>query len=66
MLNLVLNSKALGISGFEVSRRLRQDNPGVFASEKLLSEDTLVIHPLNLNQERTETVTRRLREVLQG
>jgi L-seryl-tRNA(Ser) seleniumtransferase len=64
LLHLVIDARALHKSGFDVSRELRQGDPGVFVNEKLLSEDTLVVHPLNLDQARTEALTGRLREVL--
>ncbi len=64
ILNLKLGGD-LGLSGHEVSQILKQGTPGVFVSEKLLHEDTLVIHPMNLNQERTEALARRLREVIE-
>ena len=64
LLHLVLDAAALGRSGFDVSRELKEGNPGIFVSEKLLSQETLLIHPLNLSQPRTEATTERLRQVL--
>jgi D-glucosaminate-6-phosphate ammonia-lyase len=66
LLHLMLDAQTLGKSGFEVSQELRRGNPGVFVNERLLTQDTLVINPMNLNQPRTEAVTRRLRAVLSG
>ena len=63
-MHLVLDSRVLDKSGFEVCRELRAGEPGVFPSEALLSEDTLVISPFNLDQTRTEALTQRLRAVL--
>jgi D-glucosaminate-6-phosphate ammonia-lyase len=63
-LHLVLRTDALGRSGFDVSRELKQGNPGVFVSERLLAQDTLVINPMHLNRARTEALTRRLQAVL--
>jgi hypothetical protein len=54
----------MGKSGFEVSKELKSGDPGIFVNEKGLPEDTLIVHPMNLNQSRTEIMTRRLREVL--
>jgi hypothetical protein len=65
-LQLVLDSGALGLSGFEVSRLLKSGNPGILVNERLLSKDTLVINPLNLDQSRTEAVTAAIRSVLSG
>ena len=64
VMNLRLHSDVLGKSAFEVCRELRSGEPGVFSGEALLSQDTLIISPFNLNQERTELLTQRLREVL--
>ena len=63
-MHLVLHSDVLGKSGPEVCRELRTGEPGVFPGEALLSKDTLVISPFNLDQKQTEKLTRRLREVL--
>ena len=64
LMHLLLRSGVLGKSGFEVCRELRTGEPGVFPGEALLSQDTLVISPFNLDQRRTEALTRRLRIVL--
>lgn len=64
LLHLVLDSDALGLSGFEVSRILKSGDPGILVNERHLSKDTLVINPLNLDQARTEAVTNALRDVL--
>ena len=63
-LHLKLDTEALGRSGFNISAELKRGDPAVFVQEKLLTEDTLVILSLNLNQERTELLAERLREVL--
>ncbi len=62
ILNLVLNRSQLGRSGFEIAHELKKGDPGVFVNERLLTQDTLVIHPLNLNQESVEALTRQLRK----
>lgn len=64
MLHIILDKKLLGTSGFDTARRLKSSDPGVFVSEKLLHEDTLVIHPMNLDQTQTEILTKVLRNVL--
>ena len=64
MLHLVIDAPTLGKSGFDVSRELKLGSPGVFVNEGALSQDTLVVHPLNLDQPRTEALTRQLRNAL--
>ena len=64
LLHLVLDSEALGKSGFEACRELKRGEPGVFPNKGLLAQDILVVSPFNLDQARTEALTRRLREVL--
>ncbi|MFP6565718.1 MAG: aminotransferase class V-fold PLP-dependent enzyme [Dehalococcoidia bacterium] len=64
MLHLIINSQTVGKSGFEVSKELKSGDPGIFVNEKGLPEDTLIVHPMNLNHSRTEIMTRRLQEVL--
>ena len=64
MLSLVLDTSALGRSAFDISEELKSGEPGVFVQEKALPEHTLTVHPMNLNEGRTESLTRRLREVL--
>ena len=64
MLHLIIDAQTVGKSGFEVSKELKSGDPGIFVNEKGLPEDTLIVHPMNLNQSRTEIMTRRLREVL--
>ena len=66
MLHLAIDAQTLGKSGFDVSRQLKQGNPGVFVNEGSLSRDTLVVHPLNLDQPQTEVLTRQLRSALGG
>ena len=65
-LKLVLDVEALGRSAFDISKELRRGDPGVFVQEKLLPDDTLTVHPLNLDDARTEALTARLREVLKS
>ena len=65
-LALVLDAGTLGRSAFDISKELRQGDPGVFVQEKLLPEETLTVHPLNLDDARTEALTERLRQVLKS
>jgi L-seryl-tRNA(Ser) seleniumtransferase len=66
ILHLDIDAQALGKSGFEIAQRLKQGNPGVFVNEKSLSQDTLIVHPINLSQPQTEALTRQLRSALGG
>ncbi|MDA1188401.1 MAG: aminotransferase class V-fold PLP-dependent enzyme [Chloroflexi bacterium] len=63
-LHLKLDTAAIGKSAFDVSLELKRGNPAVFVQEEGLPDDKLIILSLNLNQERTEALTQRLREVL--
>jgi D-glucosaminate-6-phosphate ammonia-lyase len=63
-LQLIVKTQVLGRSAFEVSRELKQGNPGVFVNERLLAQDTLVINPMHLDRARTEALTERLQAVL--
>ncbi|MBM3945003.1 MAG: aminotransferase class V-fold PLP-dependent enzyme [SAR202 cluster bacterium] len=65
VLHLKLDTKAIGKSAFDVSLELKRGKPGIFVQEMGLMEDTLIVHPLNLNQERTRALTQRLRQVLE-
>ena len=62
ILNIRLDTTRLGRSGFDIAHELKNGGPGVFVNEKLLHEDTLVIHPLNLNGQSTEALTGQLRK----
>lgn len=64
LLHLVVDSNAIGKNGFELSALLKNSDPGVFVNEGLLHQDTLVIHPINLDQHRTESLVKILRIVL--
>ena len=65
-MQLIVDCGALGRSIFEVCEQLKKGEPGVFPNENLLEANTLVISPVNLNSERTERLTVRLRDVLNG
>lgn len=64
VLEIALNEASLGRSALEVCRRLRRGDPAVQVGHGKLSEGKLVIHPLHLNDERTEVLIQRLREEL--
>ena len=64
IMHLYIDGMTLGKSATEICQQLKQGEPGVFPNEMMLTEDTIVISPLNLNQERTEALTDRLRMVL--
>ncbi len=63
-LQLAIDAEALGRSAFDISRELKQGNPGIFVNERLLAQHTLVINPMHLNRARADAVTRRLQAVL--
>ena len=46
-----------------INIELKRGEPRVFVNEKLLDENTLVIHPINLNKPLTESLAQRLRDV---
>jgi L-seryl-tRNA(Ser) seleniumtransferase len=64
VLEIALDEGALGRPALEVCRRLRRGRPPVHVGHGLLHEGKLVVHPLHLNDERTEALVRRLREEL--
>jgi L-seryl-tRNA(Ser) seleniumtransferase len=63
-LHLRLDVDELGASAQEICHELKLGSPGVFPNEEHLGDHTLVVNPMNLNQERTEMLTDRLRAVL--
>jgi len=63
LLEITVKSE-LGRSAFEVCRRLRQGSPPVYVGHGSLDAGKLIIHPLHLNESRTEELLRRLREEL--
>lgn len=64
ILEIELDESALGRSALEVCRNLRNGKPPVQVGHGKLDEGKLVINPLHLNDERTATLLRRLREEL--
>lgn len=53
-------------NAFEVCRRLRQGTPPVYVGHGALDQGLLIIHPLHLNDERTELLIDRLRAELRA
>jgi len=63
-LEIIVDDQALGRSATEVCRRLRAGKPPVQVGHGKLAEGKLVVNPLHLNEARTATLLRRLREEL--
>jgi len=63
-LEVHLDESGLGRSAFEVSAQLRRGTPAVYVHEQGLPQGFFVIDPINLNDERTAALIRRLKEVL--
>ncbi len=63
-LHILLDENSLGLSSFNVCHQLKRGDPGIFPNEMLLSQNTLIISPMNLNGETTELLLERLREIL--
>jgi D-glucosaminate-6-phosphate ammonia-lyase len=57
---------AVGEAAFAVCLRLRRGRPGVHVGQALLGAGKLIINPLHLNDERTETLIQRLCEELKA
>ena len=51
-------------SAFDISNELKNGTPGIFVQEVGLEQGVITIHPLNLNKERTELLTKRILSVL--
>lgn len=64
ILHLALDCSAVNRTGFELSRMLKNGDPGVFVNEGLLHQNTLVIHPINLDRQKSETLVNQLRNAL--
>ena len=64
VLSLTLDEEALSLTAFEVAHRLKDGDPKIFVQETGLAQGAIVVHPLNLDQARTEAVTVALRRVL--
>lgn len=59
-LEITLDETRLGRTAWEVCRRLRAGSPPVYVGHGQLDAGRLVIHPLHLNDARTETLIARL------
>jgi hypothetical protein len=66
VLELALDEATLGLTAFEVSRRLRAGKPAVYVNESRLQQGVLILHALGLEERLLEPLTQRLREVLGG
>lgn len=64
LLEISLNEAALGRTALEVCRRLRAGNPPIQVGHGSLHAGKLIIHPLHLDDARTEILARRLQEEL--
>lgn len=62
ILEITLDQTALGRTAWDVCRRLRRGKPPIQVGHGKLDDAKLVINPLHLNDARTATVLRRLRE----
>ncbi len=65
-LELALDETGLGLTAFDVSRRLRAGTPAVYVNENRLQEGVLVLHAPGLDELLIEPLVQRLREVLGG
>jgi L-seryl-tRNA(Ser) seleniumtransferase len=65
ILEIAVDEQTLGRTAFDVCKSLRDGSPPVYVGHGKLSEGTLVVNPLCLNEESTDQLTRRLLEELQ-
>jgi D-glucosaminate-6-phosphate ammonia-lyase len=63
-LELTLDEQRIGITAFEVNRRLKTGTPAVYVNESRLHQGALVLHPLGLDERQVEPLLLRLRAVL--
>jgi len=63
MLHINLDSEISNRSSHKINIELKRGDPRIFVNEELLDENTLVIHPINLNKPLTESLAQRLRDV---
>ena len=66
VLTLMLDEDALGKTAFEVSHELKNGEPRVFVQEMALAQGGIIVHPLNLDQARTEALADALRRALKS
>ncbi len=64
LLEIAVDEQALGRTALEVCRRLRRGHPPIYVSHGRLYQGRLVIHPMHLDRDSAEVLTRRLREEL--
>ena len=64
LLKIQLDENALSKTSREVAQHLRHKSPPIYVAEKYITEGALMIHPINLNQEATDTITTRLKEAI--
>jgi L-seryl-tRNA(Ser) seleniumtransferase len=64
VLDVRLDERRLGVSAFEVTRRLKTGSPAVYVHEGRLHEGVLVIHPLSLDESAVGVLVERLRAAL--
>ena len=64
ILTIRVNEEVLQKSAFEISRQLKNGNPGVFVQEVGLGEGIITIHPMNLNEDRTRILTKKLLSII--
>ncbi|MFO1096442.1 MAG: hypothetical protein U0992_24515 [Planctomycetaceae bacterium] len=64
MLEIVVDPGKLGVSAFEVCRRLRAGSPPVYVGHGKLAEGVLVVSPTCVQTEQWPELERLLREVL--
>ena len=63
ILEVKVDEKGLGVTAFEITRRLRCGTPAVYVNEGRLHEGVLVLHPLGLEERLIRPLTERLRAV---
>jgi len=67
MIEVSIDAAAAGLSALEVTRRLKQEEPGVYFEESAIEQGILYIDSLNLQDRDTaEMVGRRLRDAFAG
>lgn len=66
ILEISIDEKALGRSAFEVCRRLRKGKPPIYVGHGRLHQAKLIINPMHLSDQSTDTLARRLKEELGG
>ncbi|MEX2113959.1 MAG: aminotransferase class V-fold PLP-dependent enzyme [Pirellulales bacterium] len=64
MLEIAVDEQRLGRTAVEVCRRLRAGSPPCYVGHWALDEGQLLLNPLHLDDDRAETLGRRLREEL--